>query len=68
MRRLHQGHVMDPEVSRTVRSWLAANTDLSMVSSAFDLDPLAHAEPDRRDNVLADMRRIGWAIRAHVER
>jgi len=29
----------------TVMSWLAPATDLSMVSSAFGLDPLAHAEP-----------------------
>ncbi|MEI7054810.1 serine hydrolase [Nocardioides sp. CCNWLW239] len=29
----------------TVLSWLAPSTDLSMVSSAFGLDPLAHAEP-----------------------
>lgn len=30
----------------TVMSWLAPSTDLSMVSAAFGLDPLAHAEPD----------------------
>ena len=44
--RLHGGEVVDREVSALVRRWLAANTDLSMVASAFDLDPLAHAEPD----------------------
>lgn len=33
----------DPTWSR-VRGWLALNVDLSMVASAFDLDPLAHAE------------------------
>ena len=33
----------DPAWSR-VRRWLALNVDLSMVASAFDLDPLAHAE------------------------
>ena len=27
--------------------WLAAGCDLSMVGSAFMLDPLAHAQPDR---------------------
>jgi beta-lactamase class A len=47
MGRLHGGEVVDREVSATVLRWLAANTDLSMVASAFDLDPLAHAEPDR---------------------
>ncbi|MFE6646375.1 serine hydrolase [Nocardioides sp. NPDC057772] len=29
----------------TVMSWLAPSTDLSMVSSAFGLDPLAHTDP-----------------------
>ena len=47
MGRLHRGEIVDPEVSALVLRWLAANTDLSMVASAFDLDPLAHAEPDR---------------------
>jgi beta-lactamase class A len=47
MRRLHRGEIVDRGVSATVLRWLAANTDLSMVASAFDLDPLAHAEPDR---------------------
>lgn len=31
----------------TVLSWLAPSADLSMVSAAFGLDPLAHAEPDK---------------------
>ncbi|MBG6094447.1 serine hydrolase [Nocardioides luteus] len=30
----------------TVLSWLAPSADLSMVSSAFGLDPLAHTNPD----------------------
>ncbi len=47
MGRLHRGDIVDPEVSGTVLRWLRANTDLSMVASAFDLDPLAHADPDR---------------------
>jgi beta-lactamase class A len=29
-----------------VLGWLSLNTDLSMVASAFGLDPLAHREPD----------------------
>lgn len=45
--RLHRGEVYGAEVSSRVRGWLAGNTDLSMVAAAFDLDPLAHAEPDR---------------------
>ena len=45
--RLHHGAVINPSASATVLRWLAANADLSMVAAAFDLDPLAHAEPDR---------------------
>jgi beta-lactamase class A len=47
MARLHGGDVVGPEVSTLVLRWLAAGVDLSMVASAFDLDPLAHAETDR---------------------
>lgn len=47
MARLHRGDIVSPEVSARVLRWVAANTDLSMVASAFGLDPLAHVEPDR---------------------
>jgi beta-lactamase class A len=47
MARLHRGQVLDQHASTTVLRWLRANTDLSMVAAAFDIDPLAHAEPDR---------------------
>jgi beta-lactamase class A len=47
MGRLHRGEVFGATVSATVLGWLRANTDLSMVASAFDLDPFDHAEPDR---------------------
>lgn len=39
---LARGEVIAPEVSQRVISWLSLNTDLSMVASAFGLDPLAH--------------------------
>lgn len=45
--RLARDEVIDAQVSATVRRWLAANSDLSMVAAAFDLDPLAHTESDR---------------------
>lgn len=45
--RLHHGTVISGYVSATVLRWLATNADLSMVAAAFDLDPLAHTEPDR---------------------
>lgn len=44
---LHQGTAVSPAASRQVLTWLAADADLSMVAAAFDLDPLAHADPDR---------------------
>lgn len=45
--RLSRDEVIDAQVSTTVRRWLAANSDLSMVAAAFDLDPLAHHDSDR---------------------
>lgn len=44
---LEAGTVVDPAVSARVLAWLATGVDLSMVASAFALDPLAHAGPDR---------------------
>ncbi|MFO7193296.1 MULTISPECIES: serine hydrolase [Thermocrispum] len=44
MRSLHAGEV---RAARRVLGWLRLGTDLSMVGQAFNLDPLAHAEPDR---------------------
>lgn len=36
-------HLVSAPVSAMVRRWLALNSDLSMVASAFSLDPLAHS-------------------------
>lgn len=47
MARLHRHEIVSAGVSARVVGWVAANADLSMVASAFGLDPLAHAEPDR---------------------
>lgn len=52
MARLHRGQVVNVSVSARVLRWLAAGSDLSMVAAAFDLDPLAHAEPDRGITVV----------------
>lgn len=38
---------LHPAVAARVRSWLRDGLDLSMVGSAFGLDPLAHHDPDR---------------------
>ncbi|WP_256840316.1 serine hydrolase [Ornithinimicrobium faecis] len=40
-----RGTCIDEQTSALVRRWLSLGTDLSMVAAAFDLDPLAHAEP-----------------------
>lgn len=44
MRGVAQRRFISPGVSAQVEHWLSLNTDLSMVASAFDLDPLAHTE------------------------
>lgn len=44
---LQHGDGVCPEAASQVRAWLALNTDLSMVASAFGLDPLAHVGEDR---------------------
>ncbi len=46
MRRLARGEALTEGVSRMVNSWISRNADLSMVASAFGLDPLAHFEED----------------------
>ena len=43
---LARGEVVDSATSQRVMGWLSLNTDLSMVSSAFGLDPLAHRYSD----------------------
>lgn len=40
---LHRSANQGAAASASVLGWLAAGADLSMVASAFDLDPLAHA-------------------------
>ncbi|TFB49900.1 serine hydrolase [Cryobacterium tagatosivorans] len=43
---LARGEIVDAEASERVIGWLSLNTDLSMVASAFGLDPLAHRDGD----------------------
>lgn len=45
---LARGEVIDPGTSQRVTGWLSLNCDLSMVASAFGLDPLAHRMPDHQ--------------------
>ncbi|MBA2948059.1 serine hydrolase [Streptomyces himalayensis] len=39
--------LLSPGTSDRMSRWLATDTDLSMVASAFGLDPLSHVESDR---------------------
>jgi beta-lactamase class A len=43
---LARGEVVDAEVSEQVLGWLSLGTDLSLVASAFGLDPFAHRRGD----------------------
>lgn len=47
MGRLARRELVSPEVSDLISGWLAANVDLGMVALPFQLDGLAHREPDR---------------------
>ena len=43
---LSRGEIVDVTTSKRVMGWLSLNNDLSMVASAFGLDPFAHREED----------------------
>lgn len=43
---LSRGQVVDAVTSQRVLDWLSLNADLSMVASAFGLDPLSHRPTD----------------------
>lgn len=43
---LARNEVVDPLTSQRVMGWLSLGTDLSMVASAFGLDPLSHRSAD----------------------
>lgn len=47
MGQLARRELVSPTVSERVNAWLATGVDLSMVASAFGLDPLAHSPRDR---------------------
>jgi beta-lactamase class A len=47
MRSIARNKLISQAVCEQLRTWLATGVDLSMVASAFNFDPLAHARPDR---------------------
>lgn len=46
MHRIDEGTLVSAKVSERLRKWLKTSMDLSMVASAFHLDPLAHFNVD----------------------
>jgi beta-lactamase class A len=50
--RIARGEAVNRAVSSRVSDWLALNADLSMVASAFALDPLAHVRSDHGLSLL----------------
>lgn len=43
---LYRGHIVDDVTSQRVLGWMSLHSDLSMVASAFGLDPLSHRSID----------------------
>ena len=61
---LSRGEIVDVTTSKRVMGWLSLNNDLSMVASAFGLDPLAHRE---EDHALLLVNRTGSDVGIRVE-
>jgi beta-lactamase class A len=65
MSQLSRRELVSPTVSDQVNAWLALNVDLSMVASAFGLDPLAHA-PSGRNFFIRNKTGSDPGVRAEV--
>ncbi|MGV8877149.1 MAG: serine hydrolase [Rhodoglobus sp.] len=62
---LARGEVVNSTVSQRVIGWLSLNTDLSLVASAFGLDPLAHRRADH-DTLLVHKTGSDVGVRAEA--
>lgn len=62
---LARGEVVDPGTSQRVMGWLSLNCDLSMVASAFGLDPLSHRMPDH-STLLINKTGSDFGVRAEA--
>lgn len=60
------GRLVDAAVSSRLAGWLALNTDLSMVASAFALDPLAHTVRDEPAVLLFNKTGTNSRVRGDV--
>lgn len=65
MSRLSRREVVSPTVSQQVNNWLATGMDLSLVASAFGLDPLAHT-PGDGDTAIHNKTGADPGVRADV--
>ncbi|WP_253259557.1 serine hydrolase [Subtercola boreus] len=64
-RNLAEGNVVDVATSQQVLAWLGLGSDLSMVASAFGLDPLSHVHSDH-GLLLINKTGSGAGIRSEV--
>ena len=62
---LARGEIVNPITSQRVLGWLSLNSDLSLVASAFGLDPLAHRGADH-NTLLVNKTGIDRGIRAEA--
>lgn len=62
---LANGEIVDAGVSSRVIGWLSLNPDLSLVASAFGLDPLSHRQADH-GVLLVNKTGIDLGVRAEV--
>ena len=62
---LSRGEIVDHVTSDRVLGWLALNADLSLVASAFGLDPLAHRSTDHGIRVV-NKTGVDFGVRAEV--
>jgi beta-lactamase class A len=62
---LARNEVVDPVTSQRVMGWLSLGSDLSMVASAFGLDPLAHRSSDH-ETMLVNKTGSDRGVRSEV--
>ncbi|EPR75048.1 Beta-lactamase related protein [Leifsonia rubra CMS 76R] len=62
---LARGEIVNSLASQRVLGWLSLNTDLSLVASAFGLDPLAHRGADH-NTLLVNKTGIDRGVRAEA--
>ena len=62
MAHMAAGRLLTEHVSNQLAEWMSLNTDLSMVASAFGLDPLAHSAADAAHHGVRVQNKTGTDI------